>query len=74
MGNSGAFGKAAEACDYACLEGFVNHYLDVLAAHDPSRLPLAKNARYTDNGQRLKLGDGMWGRRSRWHRQEHALR
>jgi hypothetical protein len=30
-------------------------------AQDPSKLPLAKNARYTENGQELKLGDGMWG-------------
>jgi len=29
-------------------------------AQDPSKLPLAKNARYTENGRELKLGDGMW--------------
>jgi hypothetical protein len=52
---------AAETCDRSCLEGFVNQYLDALAAHDASKLPLAKNARYTENGQELKLGDGMWG-------------
>jgi len=51
----------AADCDRACLEGFVNQYLAALAAHDPSRLPLAKNARYTENGQTLKLNDGMWG-------------
>jgi hypothetical protein len=53
--------RAAEACDRACLQGFVNQYLDALAAHDPSKLPLTKNARYTENGQTLKLTDGMWG-------------
>ncbi len=52
---------AAETCDRACLEGFVNQYLDALAAHDSSKLPLTKNARYTENGQTLKLTDGMWG-------------
>ena len=35
--------------------------LAALRAHDPARLPLAKNARYTENGQQLKLGDGLWG-------------
>jgi hypothetical protein len=30
-------------------------------AQDPYQLPLATNARYTENGQELKLGDGMWG-------------
>jgi hypothetical protein len=39
--------------------------LDALAAHDPSKLPLAKSARYTENGRELKLGDGMWGPLSR---------
>jgi len=48
-------------CDRACLEGFVDQYLGALVAQDPSKLPLAKNARYTENGQELKLGDGMWG-------------
>jgi hypothetical protein len=49
--------RAAEpACDRACLEGFVDQYLAALVAQDPSKLALAKNARYTENGQELKLG------------------
>jgi hypothetical protein len=50
---------AAEACDRACLEGFVDQYLAALVAQDPAKLPLAKNARYTESGQELKLGDGI---------------
>jgi len=53
--------RAADTCDRAYLEGFVNQYLAALTCGDPGRLPLAKNARYTENGQELKLGDGMWG-------------
>ena len=53
--------QAEDDCDRACLEGFVNLYLDALVAKDPSRLPLAANARYTENGIELELGDGMWG-------------
>jgi len=49
------------ACDRACLEGFVNQYLEALVARDPSRLPLTRTAKYTENGVQLKLGDGMWG-------------
>ena len=57
-----AIGSAtATDCDRACLEGFVNQYLAALVASDPGNLPLAKNPRYTENGQELKLGDGMWG-------------
>ena len=51
----------AQTCDRACLNGFVDQYLAALVAHDPSRLPLTKTARYTENGQTLDLGDGMWG-------------
>jgi len=53
--------QAADVCDRGCLEGFVDQYLAALVSSDPSKLPLAKNARYTENGQELKLGDGMWG-------------
>ncbi len=48
-------------CDRACLEGFVDNYLAALVAHVPSRLPLTRDVRYTENGAELKLGDGMWG-------------
>ena len=51
----------AGACDRACLEGFVNQYVDALVARDPARLPLTRTAKYTENGVELKLGDGMWG-------------
>jgi hypothetical protein len=47
-------------CDRACLEGFVDKYLDAALAHDPTRVPFAKNAKFTENGQKLELGDGLW--------------
>jgi hypothetical protein len=52
--------QAAAPCDRACLEGFVDRYLDALLAHDPALLPLAPNVRYTEDGQRLAIGDGLW--------------
>ena len=48
-------------CDRACLQGMVDQYLAAVVAHDPNRLPLAPDARYTENGQELALGDGFWG-------------
>ena len=48
-------------CERACLQGFVDRYLDALVAHDPSRLPLTRDVKFTENGQELKLGDGLWG-------------
>jgi hypothetical protein len=50
----------AGACDRACLEGFADRYLDALAKHDPKAVPLAANVRFTENGQRLTIGDGLW--------------
>ena len=38
----------------------VDSYLDALAANDPSRLKLAPGARYTENGQQLGFGRGIW--------------
>jgi len=49
-----------QSCDRACLDGFVDRYLDALAANDPSRLPVTPNVKYTEDGQRLHLGDGLW--------------
>jgi len=48
-------------CDRACLNSFVDQFLAALVAHDPSRLPLSRQAKYTENGQQLQLGDGFWG-------------
>jgi hypothetical protein len=52
--------RAADACDRACLEGFVDKYLDAVLAHDPTKVAFAKNAKFTENGQRLTPGDGLW--------------
>ena len=51
---------AAPACDRACLEGYVDRYLDAVLAHDPTKAPFARGVKFTENGQRLELGDGLW--------------
>jgi hypothetical protein len=50
----------AQACDRSCLEGMLDRYVEALAARTPGRLPLAASALFTENGQRLELGDGLW--------------
>ena len=60
---AGAFGQGKATpvrCGRACLEPFVDKYLDALVAHDPSKAPFAKGVKFTENGQRLELGDGLW--------------
>jgi hypothetical protein len=51
---------AAVPCDRACLQSFAEQYLDAWVARDPKRLSVAPNVKFTENGQRLELGDGSW--------------
>jgi hypothetical protein len=51
---------AGNACDRECLNGLVDQYLAAMVAHDPSRLPVAKTAKFTEDGVPLTLGDGLW--------------
>ena len=48
------------ACDRACLEGMVERYFDAVVANDPSQVPLADDVVFTEDGQRLLIGDGLW--------------
>jgi hypothetical protein len=50
----------AAPCARSCMEGVVRDFLAAMAAHDAARLPLAPNARYTEQGQAMDFDDGMW--------------
>ena len=50
----------AADCDRACLSGLITQYVDALVAHDPSRLPVAGDVRFTEDSRVLQLGDGLW--------------
>lgn len=50
----------ARRYERAHLEGLADEYLDALSAHDPGRLPLSDDVRFTENGQELEPGDGLW--------------
>ena len=62
MTGLGGVSKAAStpACDRECLAGFVTRYLDAMLAHKPEILPLASNARFTEDNRELKPGEGLW--------------
>ena len=49
------------ACDRDCLNGYMDKFLDAIVAHDPRDVPMAPGFRYTENGQTLNPGDGLWG-------------
>jgi len=48
-------------CDDACLTGLLDDYLTALVAHDPSRLPLTSDVKFTENTIPLRLPDALWG-------------
>jgi hypothetical protein len=53
--------SAADAtCNRECLRSALTQYLDAMVRHDPSKLPLAGNVRYTEDPRELKLGEGLW--------------
>ena len=52
--------SAQQTCDRACLTGLMTQFVDALVAHDPSKLPLAKDARYTEDSRNARLGEGIW--------------
>jgi len=56
---SPAFAQS-ESCDRACLEGTVDRFVDAFIRHDPNLVPLTRTVRFTENGQRLTVGDGSW--------------
>lgn len=48
------------ACDRACLGRLADAYFAAMAAHDPSRLPLARDVKYTETGIVKPIGQGLW--------------
>jgi len=50
----------AQDCDRACLENYVDRYLDAVIDNNPDAIPLTDDVRFTENGQQLNLRDGLW--------------
>jgi hypothetical protein len=48
-------------CDRACLEKYIDQYIDAMLAHQVSDKLFAKDCRFTENGIQLPLGnEGLW--------------
>jgi len=49
------------SCDRACLENYVDQYMDAMLVNEPSDSLFAGDCMFTENGVRLPLGDeGFW--------------
>ncbi|MGH8261671.1 MAG: hypothetical protein ACREUG_18490 [Steroidobacteraceae bacterium] len=47
-------------CNRTCLDRLVDRYLAALVAHDPSRVPIAPDAKLVENTVPMKVGEGLW--------------
>jgi hypothetical protein len=61
IASAAASAQTAKSCDRACLEGFVNQYLEAMVARNPFGLPLAPKVKFTENEQTILFGEGLWG-------------
>lgn len=50
----------AVPCERTCMEDIADRFLRAMAARDASSLPLAPDARYTENGQEMGFDNGLW--------------
>jgi hypothetical protein len=50
----------AQNCNRACLEAHVDRYLQAMVAHDPGKLKLSGDFKFTENDVSLKPGEALW--------------
>jgi hypothetical protein len=51
---------AQGTCDRACLQNIADTYVAALVAHDPSKAPMAPDAKFTEQAKGLSVGEGLW--------------
>jgi hypothetical protein len=53
--------ESEPSCDRACLENYLDRYLDAMMANDPSLELFTRDCKFTENGVQLPLGsEGLW--------------
>ena len=57
---SGAYAQRGNGCDRSCLENWVDRYLDAVTDNEPAQLEFTNDVRFTEDGQQLEIGDGLW--------------
>jgi hypothetical protein len=59
-GTAGSGEPPSDTCTRESLKALVDQYFEALSANDPSTLPLADDVKFTENGELLELGEGLW--------------
>lgn len=52
--------SAQIGCDRGCLEGHISTYIDALILNNPTAVPLASNAKISDNNRLVRLDEAFW--------------
>jgi hypothetical protein len=51
----------SDACDRACLESYIDRYMDAMLENNPGLELFSRDCKFTENGVRLPLGgEGLW--------------
>lgn len=53
-------GSEEGGCSRESLAGITDQYFVALSAQDPSALPLSPAVKFTENGEELEVGEGLW--------------
>ncbi|HUN75820.1 MAG TPA: hypothetical protein VMU40_14985 [Steroidobacteraceae bacterium] len=56
----GSASPIPDHCDRACLKAVVDAYLAALVFHDPTRVPIAQDAKFVENTVPMQPGEGLW--------------
>lgn len=59
-GGMGGGSPGDGACTRESLRGLTDQYFEALSAQDASNLPLAPGVKFTENGEVLEVGEGLW--------------
>jgi hypothetical protein len=52
--------ESSSDCDRTCLIEHMSSYLNALIAHDPTRISVSESLKYTEDGDVLNIGEGLW--------------
>ena len=55
-----AAAQTGAVCDRACLTIIADAYFAAMAAHDPSKAPMAPGAKFVEQVKQTPVGDGLW--------------
>jgi hypothetical protein len=58
--DAGDASESGAGCTREMLRKTIDAFYEALEAHDASTLSLASNVKYTENGETVPIGDGLW--------------